>query len=196
MPMQQERDDAMNQKRSFNIVYALMVMHQRALTVPMRNRWGVNALGMSCALALILMFVWTMVTQDSLMFCWIGFWLLCFIKRRVEAVRLVNKGERIHSQADGLPFDALRLCRSENTAKLVVEPILVGVLGGVLYWIYEQNGWRPTGLPYFILSGVVTLPFVELVKQTIWKRRTQQMLDARIENEASMKAYRDKYGDS
>src|SRR5271166_4220165 len=169
--MQQERDDAMDHKRSFNITFVFMLMHTLGLTLVMRTRQGSQILGLPCALALGLMVVWTTVAQDSLMFAWIALWLLCLIKRRVESVRLVNKGERIHSQYDGWPFDAIRFCRSENTAKLVVEPILVGVLGGVLYWIYGQNGWRPTGLPYYILTGVVTLPFVELAKQTIWKRR-------------------------
>jgi hypothetical protein len=193
MPQQQENGD--NWKRNFNVTHSIFLMHQRALTVPMRNQYGGQALGTPCALALVMMLLWWMATHDDFMLLWIGFWLLCFIKRRAEAVRLAKNGARIHSHYDGWPFDAIRFARSERAAKMMVEPILVGILGGFLFWVYQENGWRPTGLPYFVLSGVVTLPFVEMVKQTAWDKRLQGMHDARLEQEMAVQDYRDQYGD-
>ena len=141
-----------------------------------------------------MMCVWAMVSHDNFMWIWIGFWLLCQLKRRVESVKLARSGAWIHSQYDGWPFDAIKYARTEKVAKMVVEPILVGILGGILYWIYSQYGLKPTGLPYFFLSGIFTLPFVEIVKQTIWEKKIRGMQDARLEQEQMVEELRDKWG--
>ncbi len=142
------------------------------------------------------MVLWAAFSRDPFMWGWVGFWLLCQICRRIESVRLARSGARIHSQYDGWPFDTIRFGRTEKAAKLVVEPMLVGILGGILHWIYDTYlGMPPYGLPYFLLAGVVTLPFVELVKQTVWQRRTQSMMDARIEQEQMMRDVRDRHGE-
>jgi hypothetical protein len=181
-------------EQGFNIAYALLVMHQRALVVPLRNRWGVQALGMPCLLALVMMAVWAGFSRDPYLWWWIGVWLLCFLVRRIEAVRLNLKGERIHSQYDGWPEGAICLGRTEKIAKLVVEPAIWAVFGFVLLQVYAEQGWSPYGLPYFFLAGVFSLPYVELVKQAVLQRRTQAMLDARVEQEQTTAEFRDKFG--
>jgi hypothetical protein len=193
--MEQQRDDAMNWKRNFNIAWWLCLMHQRGLILFMRKGFGVRALGVPCALAFVLMFLWATFSRDPFMWLWMGMWLLCQVKRRAESLKLARSGAMIHSQYDGWPFDAVRFAGSEKAAKLVVEPILVGILGGLLYWIYGEQGWSPYGLPYFVLAGCFSLPLVEAVKQTIWERRTQAMVDARLEQEEVMRDFRDKYGE-
>ncbi len=187
----QEKDDLFGKwKQNFNFTHALFTMHQRALTVPMRNNYGTQALGFPCLFALGLMVLWYVATGgDPGMMYWIGFWLLCLVKRRVEGVKLSG---RIHSHYDGWPSDAMKFAGNEKTAKMVVEPVLVGILGGTVYWFYTENGWRPTGLPYFLLAGVVTLPFVESVKQTIWQRRIQGMIDAKLDQEMLMEEFQNR----
>jgi len=192
MPQQQQEGNDF--KRNFNIAFSFLVMHQRALTIPMRNRYGLQALGVPCALAVVLMALWAAFSYDPFMWLWLGIWLLFFVKRRLESLRLNWNGVRVHSQYDGFPFDAIRLGRTENVAKLVVEPILIGILGSLVYWLYAQAHMSPYGLPYFLLAGVFTLPFVEMAKQTIWQKRTQAMLDARLEQEQTMRSFRSKFG--
>jgi hypothetical protein len=51
------------------------------------------------------------------------------------------------------------------------------------------------GLPYFFMLGLVTLPFVEKVKQLVWERRIQGINDARIEQEALVRESRERYGE-
>jgi hypothetical protein len=199
-PQPQQNDMTEKWKRNFRFGHALMFMIQRAITVPWRERQGMQSLRTPCALAMVLMFVWWMVSADRLMGAYLGTWVICFLWRRSETQRLIRQGERIHSDDDGRPAIALGFGRlfgcTEKTARLVVEPIIAVGLGGVLYSIYQDHGWSPAGLPYFFLAGGFALPFVELVRRAIWERRIEGMNDARIEQEAVMQEYRDRYGNS
>lgn len=192
MQQQEELDFSEKLKRNFNIGHFLFLIHQRAIVVVCRDNWGTQALGFPCLCAFMLMMLWYVFTHDNLMLAWIGFWLLCLAKRRMESVRLAKSGAVIHSRYDGWPIN---LGSNENRAKLIYEPVLVGILGFMAFKFYQHMGWRPTGLPYFLLLGVATLPFVEMVKQKAWERRTQSMMDARLEQQEAINDFRDKYGD-
>jgi hypothetical protein len=194
--MQQQQEDFMTRyKRNFNIAYNLMLVHQRAIIIPMRERYGKEVFGSPCALAFLLMCAWAALSMDAFMWLWVGVWLFYLARRKDEAVRLANSGARIHSQYDGWPLDANRYGCSENVAKLVVEPVLVGAVGIVLFMIYQEAGLPVYGLPYFFMLGLVTLPFVEKVKQLVWERRIQGINDARIEQEALVRESRERYGE-
>lgn len=178
----QEHDIREDWKRNFNIAFVLFLVHQRGIVVPLRTRWGVNALGIPCFLAFCLMCMWAAFSRDLFMWLWVGLWVICFLCRRFQAERL--KG--VHSQYDGL-----QIWGGAKFGKLFVEPVLVGVLGGLLYWVYSQCGLEARGLPWFLLLGCISLPFIERVKQEAWKRRIQGMIDARIEQEAMVQGMRD-----
>ncbi len=196
---QQQQNEGMTWQRSSNLVFWLCLMHQRALTIPMRRKYGVQALAWPCVWALVMMLLWMGFSGDRMMGVWILFWLGCFILRRIEALRLKCTNAPVHSGYDGWPFDAIRFLfswRNENVAKLIIEPILVGLLAGIVYWIYGNFDWPMYGMPYFLLTGLFTLPAVEVIKQTIWRKKTQDMLDARLEQEYTVRSYREKYGDS
>jgi hypothetical protein len=193
--MQQQEQHSMveNWRRNFNIAYSLLLIHQRGIIIPMRERFGKDVFGFHCVLALVLMCLWAAFSKDMFMWLWIGLWVLYLAKRRDEAARLAKDG-KTHSQYDGWPAEAIKLGRTEKAAKLVVEPVLVGIVGGILFWIYQEAGLPVYGLPYFFLAGVFTLPFVERVKQIIWERRVQGMTDARIEQEALVRDVRERTG--
>jgi hypothetical protein len=188
MQNQQQNDVRENWKRNFNIAYGIALIHQRAIVMLSRNMWGSQALGVPCALALLLMLFWGALTQDPLMWVWIVLWLFSFIKNRIQSARL--KGE-IHSFYDGR---AIKCGSNERRAKLIIEPFKFAVVGLVALKVYEYLGWPPHGLPYFLLTSVFTLPFCEAVKQSIWNRRVQAMQDARIEQEALVDDYQNKFG--
>jgi len=66
--MQQQQDDFMTRyKRNFNMAYNGMLIHQRAIILPMRERCGKDVLGLPCALALVLMCVWAALSRDPFM---------------------------------------------------------------------------------------------------------------------------------
>ena len=193
LSMSQERQSDIfeNYKRNFNIFAWFATIHQRGIVVMNRKHFGTEALGFPSFFALILMFFWAALTQDIFMWGWIGLWMLFQLKRRMEAARIAGQ---VHSQYDGWPFDAIRLCGSEKTAKMVVEPVLIAILGGIAYWLYTENGLSPYGLPYFLLTGVVTIPFVEWVRQAAWDKHLRDMQDARLDNEGMLDEYRNRYG--
>jgi hypothetical protein len=194
-PQQQQSDPFASWKRNFNITYWLVMMHGLGVILPARKWVGMRILGTPCALALALMVVWAMFTGDQLMWLWIAFWFVCYVRRRKETSRLVRSGARLHSETDGYSWDAVRWGASHKAARLFVEPVLAGIAGGALYYVYQENDWNPTGLPYFFLSGLFSLPFVELVRRAIWERKIQSMNDARVEQEAVVRDYRERYGE-
>jgi hypothetical protein len=196
MNQQQNNNGGLTWKQHFNLVHLVCMAHQRCLVMFGRNQWGKEALGTPCCFAIVLMFLWTLFSHDDFMWGWMGLWGIFFAKRRSEALQLAAKGARIHSWYDGWPFDAIRYCQTEYQAKRFVEPLLCGVLGGILFVIYQENGLPVHGLPYFLLAGLFTLPFVETVKQTIWDKRIEAANDAQIEAEQLTRDRQERYGDS
>ncbi len=192
---QQPQNFEQKWKRNFGVIWSMCLMHQRALTVPMRSKFGVEALGRPCAFALILLFAWSLCTGDPFMWLYTGIWLFYFAMRRIEAIRLNRSGAHIHSQYDGWPAMAIRLGRKEHAAKLIVEPAVWGALGWALYVWYQDKGVSVAGCPTFFLTGLFTLPFVELVKKTIWEKKIQATIDARVEQEVFMFDFKNRYGE-
>jgi hypothetical protein len=193
--MQQQQNDMMeNMKRNFNIAHFFLLIHQRGLIIPLRNRFGVEAFGIHTLFALVMMVLWASFAHDEWMLWYVGIWLLFLAHRRMQSLRLART-ERRQSQYDGFPMDAIKFCKDEHKAKLIVEPIIVGLIGYGLLWYYQQQGWDYRGLPYFFLFGVFSLPMVEGIKQTGWKRRVQSMADARLEQEAAMRDFKQQWGD-
>lgn len=194
--MQQQQDDFMTRyKRNFNIAYSVLLIHQRAIIIPIRERFGKEILGLPCALSLALMCGWAALSRDVFMWVWVAIWIVSLAKRKNESAQLAQKGVVIHSRYDGWPTEAIKYGRTEKIAKLVVEPIIVGVLGAVLFLIYQGAGLPIYGLPYFFLIGVASLVFEEKFKQLTWERRIQGVQDARIEQEALMRDVRERNGE-
>jgi hypothetical protein len=197
-PQQQQQDDRMQWKRNFNVAFNLCYWHSLCVSLLTRNRQGMQTLGIPCAWALAIMCVWGLFSRDPLLWVWAAIWCIAWVKRRQEAVKLAKEGARIHSWYDGYPHESVRLTRGdEEKAKRIVEPLWAACMGGGLLWLYmEMLHWPPHGLPYFLIFGCFTISMVEGVKKTIWERRRQSMLDARIEQENVMRDFRDRYGES
>jgi hypothetical protein len=189
--MQQEKDIVQTLKERFNIAFFLMLVWQRAIIVPLRNRFGREAQGLPCVFALGLMFLWASFSKDPWMWWYLAFWVFFQFKNRIQSIK---HGAEIHSLYDGYPVLAGWIERNEHRAKLVWEPILVAWAGFFAKWHYENEGWHPNGLPFFLIGGALACAFVEHTKQTMWKRRIQQQNDARIENESMVNEYRQRWG--
>jgi hypothetical protein len=179
-------------KEKVNIFYGLCNIYQRAIVVPIRKHWGINALGLPCFFAFLLQFFWSAFTQDPFMYGWLVLWTLCYLKRRGEAQKI--RGQ-VQSYYDGFPGDANFWRCSEITAKRFLEPALVGALGAFLRWVYSENGWSPAGLPNFLLLGVIPLLLVAGVNQMMWERKIDAIRDAEIEGQSLARERREHYGD-
>jgi hypothetical protein len=185
-----EQQKELTWQQKFNIAYWLCVIHQRGIVVVTRKSFGVQALGRECALAFIVMALWATVTQDIFMYVWIGLWFVSLIQRRIEATKLTKAGV-VSSYYDGFPINC---GKDEKLAKLWIEPILTGVLGAFLYWLYQQNGLPTRGLPTFLFLGFMTLRVVESVKAKVRERRLMAMNDAKLEQESLAQECRDQFG--
>jgi len=193
---QGQKSELLTKGQMFNILFKICLGHQRAITVPLRNHYGVLALGWPCVWAVMLILLWAALSNDVAMFAWLAIWFVYFVMRRVEAVRLNLSGAKVHSQYDGYPT-SIRYGRTEKMTKLILEPLLVGIFGGLLYVVYTQYLRAPPyGLPYFFMLGSASMLIVELVKLQIWSKRKQDLLDTRLEQESIMEEYRQKYGDT
>lgn len=187
----QEQDWPQEMKKNVNIALGIAQILQRCFVLVSRNRFGTQALGFPCLFAVILMLLWYMCTLDIGLLWWLGLWLVYYAKRRAEAAKLRG---RVHSYYDGYPFDAMRYCKSEGTAKRVVEPLMLGVLGFIAFKVYEFQGWNYKGLPYFFMAGAISVSFVAGMQQSLWQRRIQAMRDNELENDMVVTDYRDRFG--
>ena len=79
------------QKRNWNLIVFALAVWQRAVVVPMRYRFGVEALGSICVASFLFMAVWAWCWHDPLMWAYLGYWTLCWMVRRAEARRLVPR---------------------------------------------------------------------------------------------------------
>src|SRR5437660_6763922 len=140
----QQHDQKDSWKQNFNIVFFFMLIHQRCIVIPMRTRWGVQALGTPCFFALLVMVVWTGLSGDVLMWGWVILWIAAFLHRRIQSLWLYRKGVKIHTHYDGWP-DTIKIGRTEKVCKLIVEPLYIGLLGAAAYWLYGEMGWSPYG---------------------------------------------------
>jgi hypothetical protein len=191
--MREQGDAVTGYKQNFNVLYMLCTFHQRAIIVPLRKNFGVEALGFPCLLALVVMVLWATFSHDILMWWYIALWFVFFLHRRMQAVALAKTG-RIHSRYDGWP-DLAKGSLSEKFARMFGEPILVGIAGYLALQWYIAEGMNYRGLPYFLLAGCFTLPFVEAANQIMWRRRSQAMMDARLEQQAVMDDFQRKWGE-
>src|SRR5258708_28807105 len=126
-------------KVAFHRIVWLCASHQRGLIVITRKNFGKSALGIPAVYGLLLIFVWTGASKDPFMSVWVIFWLLFLVKRRFETWRMAKAGIRVHSHYDGWPRIAMLFCRTEGTARLVVEPLMIAILGCILLVVYEKN---------------------------------------------------------
>lgn len=62
--VQQEDDLLTRYKRNLNVTFALCLIYQRALIIPLRKNFGVEALGLPCLLALIMLILWAAFSGD------------------------------------------------------------------------------------------------------------------------------------
>ncbi len=178
-------------KDKFNFAHSLCIYHQRCLVIGERTHWGTEALARPCIFAVVLMLLWFLFTADTGMLVWMGWWFLAFIARRIEAVKIAGQ---VHSWYDGYPKAAMKFTKSEETAKRFIEPLTFLIAGLLILWLYREMGWNVKGLPAFLLAGIFTLPLVEAVKKTIQDRQVQGMQDAKIEQEALVSNFKNRFG--
>src|SRR5689334_6667055 len=84
-PMQQE-DPRERSKRNFNVALNVALIYQRALVIPLRKNFGVEALR-PCLFSLIALVAWSAFSGDTYMWWYTGIWLAFFAHRRWQSLK-------------------------------------------------------------------------------------------------------------
>jgi hypothetical protein len=190
--MQQQRQDFPTKSDGFNLVLALVTAHQRALTVPFRTGYGSEALGFPGLWAFLLILMCAVFSFDPMMWIWLAFWMISLIVRRMETAKMLREGWKIHSMYDGTP--TMMPSWGEKCGRWLVEPVVFVLLGLITGFISRELG-TPPGLAFFLLAGGLSLPAVEGVRRMLINKRTQAMLDSRLEQEFLMEQYKERWGE-
>lgn len=177
-------------KEKYNIVVFFCAVFQRSIAIISRKGFGLQALGKECVFAFFLILLWAALSGDVLMYGWLFLWCVCMAQRRMEAIKAFKNGDPLHSYYDGCPIN---LGKDERMAKLWYEPVCTVILGAILFWLYEQNGWPTRGLPCFLFWGAVTMRVVESIKIKASERRMMAINDARLQQEWLVKEHEDKF---
>lgn len=179
--MVQQQQKELTMKEKMNFLHAVAGYHKIGLTLLTRAYPGKRFLDFPCFFSFLMMGIWYVLSADPYMGLWILAWVSVYFVRKFEAYKV---GGQVHSFYDGYPY--LAKFMPEWAAKMLGEPILFGVLGFLALQYYEENEWSPYGLPFFLLAGTITIPFVTALNQLIWERQLQAADDARLEQEALM----------
>ncbi len=185
MNQQQQNNDPMQMKDTFNLVYALVHGHSTAITPFLRTSFGKEALGMNglAALAIILLYGGLMNCYE--MFIYLCVWLVAVIYQRVKQFRNRMNGFVQHSRYNGYPALAYKLfprIQSEGNAKGAEAFLCLGV-GWLLTYVSQPLGW-------FVMAGWVSIMFSEGLGVELRRKKLQAMRDAEIEQQALAEEYR------
>jgi hypothetical protein len=184
----------MQMKDSFNLLYLICTAFASALLLPFRERCGSEWLKKPAFAALILLIVWTTISQSPFMLAWLVGWLIVFALRRAETAKLLLKGVRIHSMWPGDSVLGKRFTKNDYTAKRFVEPLFIFVSG--LMMCGAEADWCGVqwGLGRFMVFGACCLPLLEGIHRQVWQKRAQATIDAELEMEQLQEERRHRLG--
>jgi hypothetical protein len=192
----QQMDHRQKEKRAFDLFYLAVAAFQRGATVPIRGRYGSEALGAPGLAACLLILGWAVVSRSPFMWGWFAIWMVSLMARRAETAKLLRQGERIHSRYDGDPKLAMKFTKSDKAARMFVEPLLLIISAGIV-GVIEADSKMPTpGLGVFLMIGAFSVLIVEGIYQQVLRKRSQSLLDAQMEHEDVMEDFQNRWGDS
>lgn len=182
--------DQITLQGSFNGFYLICRIHSRCVMPFLRTGMGSRAQGLYAVVAGVFMFylAHALYDQPLLNFFWV--WLVAVVVQRMLSGRAAKSGLLIHSQFDGYPTLALRLCpfiRDESMARLAVEPMICFAAG------YLLLSWSDA-LGKLVMSAALSLMFLENFDRHVTNKREQQILDARLEAEHLSQGVRRRMG--
>jgi len=111
--------DPFDMRNGVKLVHVVVETHAAAVAPFLRSGMGVNYPGAFGLLALVMILVYFVATNDPLVITYFWFWLGAIIVRRAEAVQLARRGRVVHSRYTGWPWLSIKLpfVKTESAAK-------------------------------------------------------------------------------
>lgn len=180
-------------KTSMNIVVFIARIFSVSVEVFLRRNFGARYVGTQAALAVPLMFFFSIFFphDDPRPLLWfLGAYLLMCFRARIEGLRRRRRGEdREHSYYNGWPRLADAAAKpDERKIKRIVEPALLLAVG---YLVWECT--RPLGT--FLMLAAGSLFLVSLLTEQYERVRAMDMNDAVIEQRQLAERFREMNGD-
>ena len=172
-------------KGSFNVALAIANVHAMCITPFIRTGFGIEAFGPVALASLVLMMVLGGLVPAPDMVPYVLFWMFAVLVQRGRSIKAARKGVKGHSRYQGWPALAMRLVPSvqgEMKAKMLVEPMICLVAGGLIWFVSPFVG-------KFVMCGFLSMAFTADVNRQFWKARVRQMKDAQIEQEQLIRMF-------
>jgi hypothetical protein len=172
---QQEKKMSLREQAAsaVGLTYLACSTHKLAISVFIRNGFGVNALDPQGFFTFVVLLL--LSTGYGGFRLYFLCWLVVLVARRVETFRLRLKGVRYHSRYPGYPYAAMFMPRVKTAQDAyAAEPFMCLFAGAVLVTISQ-----PVGL--FVMAGFVSFAVCMGIDAMIDQRRMQSMFDAEVE---------------
>jgi hypothetical protein len=172
---QQQADKKAN---SFVIPLILIRGWATALYMPLRTRMGSDHLGLMPFVGFGIVVMWAAVLRVDWLLWLIPLDVLVLVVERIAQVRRRLLGVQEHTEYGGRPWVAGIVFRREETAKQFGEPLIVGLIGTLIYFYSSQ----PNAAPFFWWGGAAMAMWQGYCQMHV-RKVVNQMNNAAIEND-------------
>lgn len=186
MYQQQQNNDQMRMKDSFNLFYVLVNGHALTCSVFLRTNFGKEAIGFSGIAAALMILLYGGLMQSYATWVFFCIWMLAVLCQRMKQFQNWRNGVIVHSRYNGFPWLAFKLfprLKNEGNAK-GTEAFMCLAVGWLLTYIDQPLGW-------LIMGGFLSIMFSEAIMVEFNRKRLQAMRDAEIEQQYLAEQYRE-----
>jgi hypothetical protein len=174
-------------QKAANILVLAAQVIASPVEVMLRKNFGSKYFGVPSAIALFAVPMWALFWPGEsplgLWVLWVLF-ILMQLRARLESVRMLAKGQFIHTRYNGWPRLASVFKRMpEQKIKAGLEPLLVFVAGVLLMPVSEPLG-------SYLMVAALSLGFNHSVIESVERAQALEMNDALIEQQAMAERFR------
>lgn len=175
-------------KQAVGLLGALVACMTITITWATRYAHGSDLLNRRAVGGFILIFLYAAFGRHPVMLLYLAAFFFGVILQRLCTATLRANGWEIHSFSVGTPFFTCTLGerwgQDIETLSIFLAFLFVGCAAQTNPWLYPLAGWLMFGWGAVVIDTAIT--------KGIQRRRAQHLIDAQIENENLMAAYRER----
>lgn len=157
------------------------------LEIGLRNGFGPRYFGFQALVAVIVVPLWMALWPGHSPALLNGFWilmLLMFLRARIQSMRMVAKGDIVHTRFNGTPILGRYFKRmSEAKIKAMCEPGFGLLAGGLISQVDKPLG-------SLLIASAFALFIVQATMQSAEHARASELNDALIEQQSLSERFR------
>lgn len=175
-------------KKGANFMMLAAQVLASPIEVFLRTRFGSRYFGVPSAIAILALPMWSLLwpREDPrpLLIFW-GLYILMQLRARVEGMRMVARGDHVHSRYNGRPRLA-RIFRKmpEQKIKVVAETVVVCAIGVLMLPISESLG-------SYLFAAAFASGLLNSTIDAVERARSVELNDAWIEQQSLAERFRE-----